>query len=440
MLTKEVFDCWRRKLAKGAENGSGESATPATASPSIAEIAPVASSSAIPMDVADDHVTMHTHSTSPPKSTTEATRSPSPSHVKDSSINNTSPSSAPPFAVPSAATSPPAARSSSASSSPFAVPSSSTPTTIPPQSSPFVPPAPSHFVAPSPTSLSSSSSKTPPHSTKPTASALSPPSSLIAVPVLVGTTLPVEMTARIHEACARFGGTLVSQFTSRVTHVVCKPSEPQREKKESTKSAKQRQLHTHRTLKTVLGTLHAKWVVSIGWVMASLEANRWISEEEYEIIGDTMHPYTFGPRNSRIQQQQTHHSLLFAGFQFVIHPSPPNPPGLRDDELRQVIRAGGGTVFGVWPTHGPPLALPPQNGENKILMLCGPYMSVEQACALKRASNLAPISYVWLLDCVSHYKLIDFVGGPFRYRLDLTTEELQNSRKEMEDEGDEEIS
>lgn len=116
--------------------------------------------------------------------------------------------------------------------------------------------------------------------------------------MLVSTNLPQAMTAQIQRACATLGGSLVSQFTSQVTHVVCKPSEPA--KQDETTPTKDKQFNTHRTLKTVLGILHGKWIVNIDWVTASLRANRWLSEEEFEIVGDTMHPFTFGPRRSRL--------------------------------------------------------------------------------------------------------------------------------------------
>jgi hypothetical protein len=69
----------------------------------------------------------------------------------------------------------------------------------------------------------------------------------------------------------KLGGTIVSEVTPQVTHLVVMPGEDGL---------------ASRTLKYLMALAKGAWVVSVQWVLDSLSNGKYVNEEDYLIKGD----------------------------------------------------------------------------------------------------------------------------------------------------------
>ncbi|XP_050369496.1 protein BREAST CANCER SUSCEPTIBILITY 1 homolog [Argentina anserina] len=95
-----------------------------------------------------------------------------------------------------------------------------------------------------------------------------------------------------------------------------------------------------RTLKVLMGILEGKWILSMGWIKACLEAKKLVNEEPYEISID-IYGIRDGPRLGRLRQQKKQ-PKLFDGLKFYFMGDyVPSYKGY----LQDLVVAAGGTVL-----------------------------------------------------------------------------------------------
>ena len=91
------------------------------------------------------------------------------------------------------------------------------------------------------------------------------------VRAFVTTNLNPMETSQVANCCQQLGATLLDEFDTTVTHVICGTSDDM--------------LSKTRTMKYLLGVLSGKWLVSLGWIRDSCAAGKWLSEVSYEVHG-----------------------------------------------------------------------------------------------------------------------------------------------------------
>jgi Zinc finger, C3HC4 type (RING finger) len=234
------------------------------------------------------------------------------------------------------------------------------------------------------------------------------------------------------------------QFSSKVTHIVTCIARKHSYLEDAPDDLRNQGL-TLRTLKYMFGVLKGCWIVSYQWIEACIEANCWVDERDFEILGDTSHGYHLTPSRSRGRLQ--HRGLLHGYAIHVFRQLGKSDPNRND--LQALVTYGGGETIEELPMASVPLdelqkiwqhtpdemdltgshsqgnsqsrrrsrsrAAAAANKVPKKLVLCSPSTTVEDARAIILQSGVIPVSFVWVMDCVSMYELL-----PIReYRLDI---------------------
>ncbi|KAM7500529.1 hypothetical protein LguiA_024943 [Lonicera macranthoides] len=119
--------------------------------------------------------------------------------------------------------------------------------------------------------------------------------------------------------------TLLKNWDSSVTHVIASTDE---------------NAACRRTLKFLMGILEGKWIVSIEWVKACLEAKKHVDEQPYEIAVD-IHGIRDGPRLGRLRLINKQ-PKLFNGYDFYFSG---DYVGSYKGYLHDLVVAAGGTVL-----------------------------------------------------------------------------------------------
>jgi hypothetical protein len=215
------------------------------------------------------------------------------------------------------------------------------------------------------------------------------------------------------------------------------------------------------------GILEGNWIVSYAWIEACWLARKWVAEKDFEIRGETRHPFTYGPHKGR-ERERMNSTKIFEGLRFSFQADPTARPVLAIREIRSLMCKGGAKFDGIFtsgqPTDAtddsddvahaadavasvgvngvtqsstpatangrgsghttikleilPPVEVVENPRSPKGLLLCDPKCTFEEASALGRESDLIPVSFVWALDCVSRFDRIDYNDPRFFYRLD----------------------
>ncbi|XP_021733074.1 protein BREAST CANCER SUSCEPTIBILITY 1 homolog [Chenopodium quinoa] len=206
----------------------------------------------------------------------------------------------------------------------------------------------------------------------------------------------------VSELAKSSGAEVLGHWNPSVTHVVASTNENGACK---------------RTLKVMMGILEGKWILSIKWVQACLEAKRLIEEVPYEITSD-IHGVQDGPRLGRLRLLNKQ-AKLFSGinFYFTVDFEPSYKGYLQD-----LVTAAGGTVL-----HRRPIAetyqigaspspasstiiaysieLPANCDLRKKNIILESRRSDAEALANSSGAKLASNS--WVLNCIAGHKLQD---------------------------------
>lgn len=200
--------------------------------------------------------------------------------------------------------------------------------------------------------------------------------------VLLGTSLTEAEYNEVQQVAQTLGGEYVTSHLPSVTHVITFPVD------ENT---------ARRTIKYCYGVLNGAWVVSIQWVRDSLKANKWISEELYEVSGDTVGMGS--PHKGRLCKQRNE-SPLFGNlpvFLFGVF-NRPYPPR---SEVEGLLTLGGAQLLDSIPTVSNINEL-----ETKPLILSTPDCESTSECEMwKEKLGLSIVDVQWLFDSISKYEL-----------------------------------
>eukprot|EP00741_Cyanophora_paradoxa_P011479 tig00020560_g11090.t1 len=193
---------------------------------------------------------------------------------------------------------------------------------------PATPSASSSAPRPAPSPASSSSSPAP----RPSTGRRSGRKEADPVPVtrvILASGLNESQRSELGRAVAKLGGAkLTEAWSEEVTHVVARETLGGLCK---------------RTVKYLAGVARGAWVISEGWVRASLQANCWKPEERYQLLGDSVKQRTDAPARSRADRV-AEAPRLFAGLLFGLW-GEFNDGGPTRNDLVDLIEAAGGTVL-----------------------------------------------------------------------------------------------
>ncbi|KAK9835892.1 hypothetical protein WJX74_010361 [Apatococcus lobatus] len=128
--------------------------------------------------------------------------------------------------------------------------------------------------------------------------------------VLLGSGISAAERKLLEQLRDASSASLVSEWTSSVTHVVCGTSDNSRAK---------------RTMKYLLGIASGKWVLGWAWLEACLEQGRAVAEEGFE-IGEDTHGPTSGPILARLSRLEANPRLL-SHWQVYLQPAQAEPCG-----------------------------------------------------------------------------------------------------------------
>ncbi|XP_022847162.1 BRCA1-associated RING domain protein 1-like isoform X1 [Olea europaea var. sylvestris] len=143
--------------------------------------------------------------------------------------------------------------------------------------------------------------------------------------VFCGSSLSSKEKHLLFKFATLCGGTVSKSWSPDVTHVIAATDE---------KGA------FSRTLKVLMAILNGRWILTIDWLKACMEANRPVNEEPYEVNMDN-HGCCDGPKNGRLRAS-TNAPKLFDGFQFYF--SGDFVPAYKND-LLELVTVGGGTII-----------------------------------------------------------------------------------------------
>lgn len=196
------------------------------------------------------------------------------------------------------------------------------------------------------------------------------------------------------------GVTVVKNWDRSVTHVIASTDE---------KGA------CRRTLKYLMGVLAGKWILSIDWIIASLEATEFVDEQQYEIQLDT-HGIVDGPKLGRLRILNKQ-PKLFNEYKFFFMgaflPSYKN-------YLHDLVIAAGGIVLNrkpvavdqeiLSPGCPPPFViysheqLDQYEGSEKNSILA---LRRSNAEVLASSTGAVAASNSWILNCIAGSKLLE---------------------------------
>ncbi|XP_062184346.1 BRCA1-associated RING domain protein 1-like [Phragmites australis] len=180
------------------------------------------------------------------------------------------------------------------------------------------------------------------------------------------------------------GITVTNNWRSDVTHVIANTDE---------RGA------CARTLKVLMAILAGKWVLSVNWLKACIEAREPVPEEPYEISSD-VHGSFDGPRTGRLLTMQQAPSL-FAGltFYFSGHFMPAYKVHLED-----LIAAAGGSILektGLSSTSLIVYSMEPPQGSDPDTLNEAIKKRIAEAEELAATIGCKAIPHTWLLDSIA---------------------------------------
>jgi hypothetical protein len=196
--------------------------------------------------------------------------------------------------------------------------------------------------------------------------------------VFCGSCLSEKETQDMKKMATKLGARVSNRFTPQVTHLIV--------------GATNNNI-ARRTMKYSCAIICGVWILNYDWVKNCLESNRFVEEEPFEIIGDNF--AQGGPKKGREAKMNNQSALLanlnihIAG-RFNIN-TPPKK------EFVELCRWAGANIV----TREQEL----QNSGNSVVVVVD---QCETSARLrKKFRNIRPVAYKWLMDSISHYKILD---------------------------------
>ncbi|KAK1410138.1 hypothetical protein QVD17_36672 [Tagetes erecta] len=143
--------------------------------------------------------------------------------------------------------------------------------------------------------------------------------------VLCGSALSPEQKFHLADFARRNGASVSKYWTDNVTHVI---------------AATDSNGACTRTLKVLMAILHGKWIVTMEWIKACVEAGHLVNEEPYEVNLDT-HGCSGGPKSGRLRALNNAPKILSnMKFYFV-----GDFVQAFKDDLINLVKTAGGTII-----------------------------------------------------------------------------------------------
>lgn len=175
------------------------------------------------------------------------------------------------------------------------------------------------------------------------------------------------------------GGKLESSFTNAVTHLVVSVD------KDGT---------PNRTLKYLEGLIRGVPIVTVTWVLDSLEQKKYLSVDPY-IVQD------ISPNSDRSRIFKKHHFILYGSFD--------DEKQLQLAEIEHLLRLTGATSEHVKSASARDTAtiFEKSSAQSHTVIVCDPKVDHTKVLAIGMATDTAPLTKDWILDCIHQGRLVD---------------------------------
>ncbi|XP_023702195.1 uncharacterized protein LOC111861670 isoform X3 [Cryptotermes secundus] len=185
--------------------------------------------------------------------------------------------------------------------------------------------------------------------------------------------LHTGLIARVKALSKLLGAEFSNKFESHTTHLVVKASDT---------------MMADKTLKYLLALVKKKWIVSVAWVNACLQARKLVPEDEYEMLDSSGEN---GPHRSRTTSE-----LLYRNFEFCcIEPF----TDLSRDQLEEILKECGAVTV----SH-----------PGEFSFKAGHYCMIIVHMEAKREEckewweryGVLPVGHEWVFECIGRYRII----------------------------------
>lgn len=199
--------------------------------------------------------------------------------------------------------------------------------------------------------------------------------------VLCATGLTPEELSKMKDMGKVLKARVVEKISTQVTHVIAGSNKENRSK---------------RTLKFASGVICGAWIVGYQWVKQCLEYKRFVEEAPFEISGDM---YGLGAPKKGREARENEASALFSDMTVYVlgdYDDGKHPSQL---ELINLCRWGGATAY----------KSPPKKNiseKKNTFVVVDKLQNEEYLKRIESVSGLKPVYFTWLLECVSHYKVL----------------------------------
>ncbi|KAL3517726.1 hypothetical protein ACH5RR_020315 [Cinchona calisaya] len=170
-----------------------------------------------------------------------------------------------------------------------------------------------------------------------------------------------------------------------------------------------------RTLKVLMGILNGRWILTMDWIKACIEANHPVNEEPYEVSLDN-HGCLNGPKTGRLKVSNNE-PKLFDGLKFYF--SGDFVPAYKID-LLDLVRTAGGAIFEsveqlMIQSHNvettPTECLVVYNSDPTRTCAIGEEISIvsqrlEEATKVAKETNSPVVRHTWILESIAACKLL----------------------------------
>ncbi|PSN50805.1 hypothetical protein C0J52_13919 [Blattella germanica] len=184
--------------------------------------------------------------------------------------------------------------------------------------------------------------------------------------------LPMGLIARVKALTRILGAEFSNKFEPHTTHLVVKASDD---------------MMADKTYKYLSAVARRKWVVSIAWVNACLQARKLVPEDDYEMLDSSGEN---GPHRSRMSSQQ-----LFKNFEFCcIEPF----TDLTRDQLEDIL-----TVCGARTVNSPDKFTFKQHS---MILIQMDSEKEEEYKELWKTYGVLPIGHEWVFECIGRFRIM----------------------------------
>jgi len=232
-------------------------------------------------------------------------------------------------------------------------------------------------------------------------------------PVLLGSGLKKKMLEQLLVFTYSIGGILVNEWKDNVTHLIVQADDDN---------------NSQRTLKYLFSIIMGIWIVDYSWVTLSLSSGSWLDESEFEVKGDTVVSNGAPKRSRELRLSKEFENKkridLFENLNFFFA-YPKNTVLPSKKELEKLVLIAGGVLLEKAPK--PPSSIQETMKSSTHIIVDKTTCTHEQIKLLFLTTGRYPINYLWILDSISNFKVLDFELYQLNYEDTHATFETQQS-------------